>query len=673
MGVVWLPLLILCASMTGRAEHPASPDSLSSQLKEIVVEGRTPPAVRLSETGDLKVSLSALQRGVRVMGEADVLSILKRSGGISSAGDYGSGVIIQGNAPWQSMFRINRAPVYFPYRFGGIFSTFNTPHFRSAEVSKYCRDGSMPDRLGAVVDLYPALQYSRPISLSANVGLLSSSLTARLAACRRVALTISGRLSYIDELYGRLIKTDRNALSYRFNDINISAGWKIDSLNTLTADFFTNSDKIFAGNANYAMQTDLSWRNLVGSLTWTSAGEHPAEATAFYSGIGSKLIVAFPQYDVTAPNSLHSLGVSAKVRLLNGQEFVPTVTAGAEFGAWLITPLHASLHGELERSGARKTEQRPLGGRIYADARFSPLEYLSFGIGLSASCFGRFLTADPRADIEVRHRGNTWRIGVGRYSQFLHNVGFSDIGLASNFWYASTPEIKPQHSTDITATWTKSFLAEEIMVSVAAYYKAVSSQSEYYGTVLDVIDSDYDAAQHIRTADGFNAGIEAGIQKTFGALTGGINYSFGRAMRHSEGCTFRAKSDIGHQLKADAEYAINSHWTLSAAFTFASGRVYTPTKYLYIIANRIITEYAAPNSGRLPDYQRLDIAASYRFTTGGKLPMSHMLNLSLINAYGHDNIEGQYFSVNTETMQYELIRTRSLYRFLPSISYSIEF
>lgn len=670
MGAGWLPLLLFCAPITMRAEQP---DSLSTQLMEIVVESRTPPAVRLSDTGDLKVSLSALQRGVRVMGESDVLGILKRSGGVSSAGDYGSGVIIQGNAPWQSMFRINRAPVYFPYRFGGIFSTFNTPHFRSAEVSRYCRDGSMPDRLGAVIDLYPALQYSRPISMSANAGLLSSSLTARLAAARSFALTLSGRISYIDELYGRLIKTDRNALSYRFNDINVSAGWKIDSLNTLTADFFTNSDKIRAGNANYAMQTDLSWRNLVGSLTWTNTGEHPADATAFYSGFDSELVVAFPQYDVTAPSALHSFGLSANIRLLNGRKFVPTVTAGAEFGAMVITPLHASLRGALERPGSKKAIQRPLSARIYADARFKPVEYLSFGVGLSASCFGRFFTADPRADIELRHRGNTWRIGLGRFSQYLHNVGFSDIGLASNFWYASTPEVRPQHSTDITATWTKSFYAEGIMISIAAYYKAVSSQSEYYGTVLDVIDADYDASRHILTANGFNTGVEAGVQKRFGALTGSINYAFGRAIRRSGGTSFRARSDAGHQLKADVEYAINSHWAFSAAFTYASGRVHTPTKYLYIISGRIITEYAAPNSGRLPDYQRLDIAASYRFKTGGRLPIIHMLNLSLINAYGHKNVESQFFSVNTKTMRYELVRTRSLYRFLPSISYSIDF
>ena len=130
---------------------------------------------------------------------------------------------------------------------------------------------------------------------------------------------------------------------------------------------------------------------------------------------------------------------------------------------------------------------------------------------------------------------------------------------------------------------------------------------------------------------------------------------------------------MGHQLKVDAEYAFNSHWALSAAFTFASGRVYTPTKYLYVIANRIITEFAATNSGRLPDYHRLDIGASYRFKTGGKLPMTHMVNVSIINAYGHKNIESQYFSVNTETMRYELGQTWSLYRFLPSISYSIDF
>lgn len=668
MGVVWLPLLLYCLS-TGqlRAENP---DSLSSRLDEIIVEGTGGRNVRATRDGNIKINLSSLQRGMRTMGEADVLNILKRSGGVSTIGDYGSGPVIQGSAPWQSIYRMNRAPVYFPYRFGGIFSTFNTPHFRSVSVERYSPGAAMPDRLGALIDLEPALQYARPLAVSANVGLLSSSATAKVSAAERLALTLSGRISYVDELYGRIIKSDINTLSYRFDDINASAGWKIDSLNTLTADFFTNSDRLSSGNGNYAMDTRLNWHNRVGSLRWSYAGAHAAELAAYCSEIATDLTVAFPQYDVNAPSGLHSAGLYGSTVALNGRGFIPTLTVGAEFIAYRITPMYATVGGELQRLGTAPIRQQPLSGRIFADAKFRPREYASFEVGISASGFGRFYSIDPRLKAELRSHGNTWTIGLGRYTQYLHNLGFSEIGLASNFWIGSGSIAKPQHSLAASATWSKPLLKDDLLLSASLYYKTVKSQTEYVGSILDIIDSDYSINRHILVADGYNTGIDIGLQKNFGALTGAVNYSFGRAMRRAGGETFRSINDAGHQFKADAEYIFNKHWSVYATFTYASGRVYTPTKYIYLLARQIITEYGARNSGRLPDYQRLDLGASYKFRTGN---VTHLINLSIINAYGHKNVETQHFTIDTETLRYRLSRSYSLYRFLPSLSYSIDF
>lgn len=75
----------------------------------------------------------------------------------------------------------------------------------------------------------------------------------------------------------------------------------------------------------------------------------------------------------------------------------------------------------------------------------------------------------------------------------------------------------------------------------------------------------------------------------------------------------------------------------------------------------------------MPDYQRLDLSGTYRFRTGGRIPLNHTVNISLINAYGHRNVESQFFAIDGETMRYKLYRVSSLYRFLPSVSYSIDF
>lgn len=672
MGVsCWLPLLLL--PVRGFA---AEPDSVITQLQEVVVSSSGGRAARVTSDGNLRVSTQSLQRGMRVMGEADIIGALKRSAGVSSVGDYGSGPIILGSDPSQSVFRINGAPVFFPYRFGGIFSTFNSSHFLTMEVMRFGRKASAPNRLGAVIDLTPDLQYDRTLSGALNVGLLSSSLNLKGSAAQKFALTLSGRISYVDQLYGPLLNSDKNAMSYNFHDINASAGWRIDSLNTISGDFFTNSDNIYAGNNNYAMNTRLSWRNNVGSLRWQNAGRFAPVVAAFYSEISSRLSVTFPQYDVIAPNGMQALGLSGSITPIRGHGFVPSVETGAEIIGYTLTPLHARMEGTLARPAAPYETCRRLEGRVFADALFAPTQAVSFSAGLTASLFGHKMFAiDPRATATLNHRGNRWAVSVGRFTQYLHNVGFSEIGLASNFWYPAGKDLKPQNSVDFTASWWRAVCGNMLELTASAYYKIVGAQSEYYGQILDIIDNDFDISSHIATSNGYNLGVEAGVQKRYGALTGSITYAFSRAMRRNAltGTMFHALTDAGHQLKADAEYVFNEHWSVAAGFIYASGRVYTPTRYLYIISNRLITEYGDRNSARLPDYQRLDLSATYRFRTHGRLPLTHTINLSIINAYGHKNVESQYFSIQIETLRYKLYRVHSMYRFLPSISYSIDF
>ena len=123
-----LSSLLLIIPPALRAEEP---DSV--RLRELTVRAQGRGIMQLSG-GNMRVSTEQLRRRMRVMGEADVVNALKRIGGISTVGDYGSGLIIQGDDPSQTVFCIDRAPVFFPYRFGGVFSAFNTTHFTSATL-----------------------------------------------------------------------------------------------------------------------------------------------------------------------------------------------------------------------------------------------------------------------------------------------------------------------------------------------------------------------------------------------------------------------------------------------------------------------------------------------------------------------------------------------------------
>ncbi len=657
MRAFGLSSLLLFSIFSVRAEQP---DSV--KLNEVTVSTAR-AAVNPLRGGNLRVDTERLRRGARVMGEADIVNVLKRSAAITTASDYGSGLSIRGNDASHTVFRLDNAPVFFPYRFGGVFSTFNTTHFTSATIFQSNRGAASPSRLGAVIDLMPGLDYNKPIGGNLNVGLLASTVTLRSGIHNKFAVAVSGRVSYIDQLYGRLLNKDVNTIQYRFNDLNVSAGWRVDSVNTITLNYFRNGDNLSSGNANYSMNTLLNWRNNVGSISWR--GAHESIVTAYVSEFKSNLGVALPQNDVEGHNGIVAYGVTGQGRVCSRDKFA--VVAGGDVSGMRITPLWAYLIGVGSHVSAPERVQNCWEARAFADAHIYLRHGLTVNAGLSASIFcGRFFAVDPRASVDWTVGGNMWSFGAGAFSQYLHQVGFSDLGLASNFWYGSSGNIKPQRSIDLSAGWQRSFFSEVLLVSASVYFKRVTGQTEYQGQVLDIINSDYDPARSILISNGYNCGATVEVQKRFGPLTGRINYAYGYAIRRSGGEWFRSLTDAGHQLKADVDYEFNSHWSVGAAFVFASGRVYTPTRYLYVISNRIMAQYGKRNSSRFPPYQHLDLSATYR--TG-----RHSVNLSVINVYGYRNVEMQYFDVDSSTGHYSLCRQYSLYRFLPSISYSSDF
>ena len=84
-------------------------------------------------------------------------------------------------------------------------------------------------------------------------------------------------------------------------------------------------------------------------------------------------------------------------------------------------------------------------------------------------------------------------------------------------------------------------------------------------------------------------------------------------------------------------------------------------------------QHGERNSARLPDYHHLDIAANYHFTSQGRLKLRLTIAVSVFNAYGRDNVEMQSFVIDSDTGRYRMKQNKSIYKYMPSISYAVEF
>ena len=634
---------------------------------------------KLKTGGSIELSKNQILAGKHTMGEADFIKSLANLSGVTTGGDYGSGLMIDGNLATHSLYRIDKVPVFFPYRFGGLFSTFNSSHFRSTNFERSIHNASMPSRLGSLLDYKTSTEIPSEIGGTVHVGLISSSANISLPIGRTFAVSASARASYIDQIYGSLLHFKETEAKYNFQDYNLTATFQLNESDFFTLNGFFSNDNLRYDDSHYVMTTSIKWNNAMGSLSWRHDGRIGMTHRVFTTFFKNNFSLLMPQLSISAPTALTMAGVSGE---FDSQVLTPTVELS---GGYEINTYRDKVQQVSVLSGGKYTDgpsniQKPVETRIYADSEITTNSGLKIDAGLSLMVYfnGRGFTRfepDPRITISKPIAWGTLSFHLGRYSQFIHQVGFSQIGLASDFWIVANKKISPENSYQLDLDYTGLIAATDIEFSINAYAKRILHQSEYFGDFISIINTDYNAEANVINGNGFATGFNLQLRKTLGKISGnaGIGYGIARLKFPKQEKYTRGRSEPGLSFNADLTYSLDTHWDLGATFKYMSGRPYTPITSIYLIAGNIMCEYGALNSKLLPSWHRLDLSATYKLRTGGQHPLTHLVNISLLNVYGRKNPESIRYDIDIKTGTLMLKYVNSLYRFLPSLSYTLIF
>ncbi|MDE5876447.1 MAG: hypothetical protein K2H47_03010 [Muribaculaceae bacterium] len=664
-------------------------DSVSISLPEVVVRQQVRKAIRSDDKGGATINISDLSLLNRTFGEYDIVNSLKLLPDVEAGSDYGSGIVVNGAEPSQTQYFIDRAPVIFPYRFGGVFSTFNSSHFSKASFSRHTGSDVLPG-LGGTIELISRTNYSKKTDGIINVGMTASSVSLAKSINEKIYIGTSARISYIDQLYGQWLKSSNNTLRWSFEDINFTVATKFSETNEVKLSAFTNTDCVGYEDSNYGMDTRMRWTNSLLNLSWRHTGKNTLTAGIYYTGFSNTLNLETPQFELKAPSKVGSVGMNITLSTpVSYSEWDWQFGGSGAFYSltpqWAVMTMTQSLGGGFEDRASGRLSQyagfmQAFGKLTWhlVPKRFVISAETGLGVILSeTSGIDRYCRPiiTPALHFEWLMPKGSLLLTGGLYSQFLHQIGFSELGLASDFWVAASDKSPLQNARTASITWVHSLPVSGLKLETSLYYSLVNNQTEYEGLVMEVIDTDYNPFTHLVISDGYNFGGNIALNREFGNITGGISYSYSSGRRHIKGehDNWRARHAAGNVVNANIVWNEGHHWVISASFRYSSGRCYTPVNALYLIGGNIAMEYGRRNSSRLPSYQRLDLGGSYFFFTGGKVPLRHIVNVSLLNAYGHRNVEMQYFVLNSEKGAYSLKKLYSLYRFIPSLSYTIEF
>lgn len=666
-----LPFFYFCANSIVYSEEMADTTFL---LNDIVVSAKSDKAngAYVGE-GKMRFDSESVLSGARMLGEADILNSVKRTGSVSVSSDYTSGISVNGNDAYQTTIQINSVPIIFPYRFGGFFSVFSTPHFSGSLFEQDIHDASFPNYLGAKINFNSKTSIPKRIKGCFNLGLISSTLSLLIPCGNKFMLNASARLSYLNTFYTKLFSGKSYQMAYDFGDYNFSAVYVPDSENTLLFEGYYGEDHLAYADDNYNMSIYMPWTNAMASAHWNRLKDsYSLRNRIFFTSLKNRLDVTQSTLYLKMPSAISQCGIASDCNMYNSQ-----TRFGYEINYFNILPQYIS---SAEIQSTKRFKQKMFEVRAYLGKTFLISDVWSLESGLSSSLWknlaSRFrFSFNPRITLRAHLHNSAISVHAGSYSQYLHQVGFSEIGLASNFYIGSDDSTPAQRSLSFSAVWDLT-INRTFTLSVNPYYKILDGQTEYQGQVLELYDLDYSLENHLIIGSGSNYGVNFQLLKTAGELTGSVSYSYGATIRKSKQYqyTYRSANDLGHKINLVADYKCGKPWLFSLSFAMQSGRPYTPSQVMYIIGKNLLNEYGRRNSARFPLYHRLDLSATYTFNSKIATSLfSNQINISIINAYGHRNTELQFFDVNPETNSIYIKRVSSLYRFLPSLSYSIIF
>ena len=258
-----LASVLFLAPLAANRTGTESGDTITVSLDSVVVTAkRNTSGLSTSEFGVTRINMSLIDALPQILGNSDPVHYAQMLPGVQTNGELRSGLNVQGFDNQHTQFSVEGVPLYGVAHLLGIFSAFNSSHFSSMMLEKTSIKASSPSRLGGNLDM----QISDVVPDSANgtlgVGIMSSQGTIRIPIKERTLLTVSGRGSYLNLLYGSLLKVfDDTQLKYGFFDANATLFHRINDRHSILANFYMGQDNGGVYGSGYQNDVHVRWGN----------------------------------------------------------------------------------------------------------------------------------------------------------------------------------------------------------------------------------------------------------------------------------------------------------------------------------------------------------------------------------------------------------------------------
>lgn len=680
MSLHFKPLLLFIFIVLPTLACKAQNDSLQHvdiKREASVVAWKSNDMLKHSEAGHTQWKLDNLQQLPQILGNADPLRYTQSLPSVQTSNEFDAGLHVQGCATGQNAVLLGENVIYNPSHLMGIFSAFNANHFSQLDFSTLSTPDK-PNRIGGFLSMQlqeiAYKQTAKKTKTELSVGPLSSQGTFNVYFSPSVQLILSARQAYMNLLYKKWISFDGNETRYSFCDYNATLIYAPNTKNSVTFNGYWGQDKANYYQGTHLMQTKLKWSNYAAECTWLHTQENGGKIkqSIFSSGYANRLSMKSNNFELQLPSFIRTYGYHLDFNTLH-------LRLGTEYLLHKVKPQSPTFKNDYYTPNSPTFETTNHELSVYAQY-FTPFAHdaLNLSVGTRFTYFRSddnqgYFCSSPQARL-------TWKINsehslaahTSISHQFLHQTGFTSLGLPTEFWFASNREQKPQRSENVSLLYDFKPHRGKYSLTIEAYFKRLHNQKEYNDNVLSLMQQNYDLQTALLSGSGLNYGIGAQLTKHTGRLTGWVSYAYGRSLRKfgsiSSHKMFPSNYERCHEVNAVANIRILPHFTLSIVGIASSGTPLTAAESFYYINGYIVPQYGEHNAYNLPWYKRIDVSADIQLKSHTGL--HHGLNLSLLNVFGFNN--KLFYRLGTKENEYKYQPIGFLNFPLPSISYYLK-
>jgi hypothetical protein len=697
----------------------------AEQLDEVIVSDDAERLdIRKPQMSVNGLKVQTIKKIPVVLGEADVIKSLLLLPGVTSAGEASSGFNVRGGAADQNLILLDEATIFNSSHLFGFFSVFNPDAIKDIKLFK----GGIPSRYGgrvsSVLEIFQREGNSKETKFTGGIGAVASRLLVEGPIIKdRTAFLAGGRASYA-HLFLPLFDLNNKAYFY---DVNTKISHKVNDKNSIYLSGYFGRD-VFSINESFVNV----YGNAVGNFRWNHLFSDKlfSNLSLIYSDYFYGLELDFVGFEwdsgIRNFNLKYDLKhyLNDKLQINYGLNNIYYV-----FNPGKIIP-NSPESGIVEEQLTKKYANE---AAVYVDVEQKVTENLSINYGLRVSHFNRlgqdelfvyqnnqpvifdpfqlvyreanpidtinpgrgtnlatYTNLEPRVSLAYTlNKKNSVKASYTRLAQYLHLLSNTSSPTPLDVWTPSGPFIEPQLLDQYALGYFRNINNGEYSIELEGFYKDIQNRIDYIDGA-DLIANNA-IEQVILNGEARAYGLEFLLRKNEGKFQGWLAYTLSKSEQRTPGRPavvdngrsnlesginfgewYNTPYDKTHDIALYGNYSLNNSWSFNSNFIFQTGQ---PTNFpvgQFEFEGLVVPFFGLRNQTRLPNYHRLDIAATLKPKKNENREFQSEWVFSIYNVYNRRNAASINFRQNQDTGSNEAVRT-AIFGIVPSITYNFKF